>query len=107
MSQIRPKKLNSAPGGNRDIMTLSEAATFLRLPPKTVERLVAEQGLPARKIGKEWRFLRAAIERWLEPKPAYAGPSNAQIGALTDDPTFDAMMEQILSYRKTNDAKRS
>src|SRR5262249_8754917 len=30
-----------------------------------VEQLVADEAIPARKIGGEWRFLRKALENWL------------------------------------------
>ena len=48
-----------------DVLTLSEAAAYLRLPEDEVLRLIEEQSLPARRAGKEWRFLKAAIQEWL------------------------------------------
>src|SRR5690349_11876689 len=58
----------AAPGVNGpagEVLTLSEAAAYLRLPDADVLRLVAEQGLPTRRLGQEWRFLKAAIQDWL------------------------------------------
>jgi excisionase family DNA binding protein len=78
-------------------MNLAEAAKFLRLPPKTVERLVTEQGLPARKIAKEWRFLRAAIERWLDPG---RGSILDQFGMFAGDPAFEEYLQQVEHNRK-------
>ena len=47
------------------VLTLSEAATYLRIPQSAVLELVRQQGLPGRQIGPEWRFLRSALDDWL------------------------------------------
>jgi excisionase family DNA binding protein len=91
MRKQKNKLANAAP---QDVMDLAAAARFLRLPARTVERLVTEQGLPGRKIGKEWRFLRAAIERWLEPAKAEGVSILEQFGMLANDPDYE-------EYRKT------
>lgn len=52
-------------GPGVEVFTLSEAATYLRLPEEEVLRLVSEQDLPARQAGTEWRFLKGAIQAWL------------------------------------------
>ena len=41
----------------REVLTLAEAAAYLRLAEKDLVRLVCEQGLPGRRLGHEWRFL--------------------------------------------------
>lgn len=83
------------------VMSLAEAAKFLRLPAKTVVRLVDEQGLPGRKIGKEWRFLRAAIERWLEPGLGQGNGSVLdQFGVFANDPDFEEYLKIIEANRK-------
>lgn len=46
-----------------DIMTVKEVADFLRLKEATVCRLASEGKLPGVKVGKSWRFDRAALER--------------------------------------------
>src|SRR5262245_58120969 len=48
-----------------EVLTLAEAAAYLRFPEADVLRLVDEQGLPARHLANEWRFLKAAIQDWL------------------------------------------
>ena len=45
-----------------EVLTLAEAAAYLRLPEDEVVRLVLEQDLPGRHTGTEWRFSKAAIE---------------------------------------------
>ena len=46
-----------------EIMTVKEVADFLRLKEATVCRLASEGKLPGVKVGKSWRFDRAALER--------------------------------------------
>jgi excisionase family DNA binding protein len=59
------------PGGRvaltRDeVMTASEVAELLHLPVSTVYYLARRGELPARRLGRTWRFLRPRIERLLE-----------------------------------------
>jgi excisionase family DNA binding protein len=65
----RPASQN---GPAADVLTLGEAATYLRLAEADVVRLVEEQGLPSRRLGNEWRFLKGAIQAWLS-MPAAKG----------------------------------
>jgi len=54
-------------GGDRnEILTLEEVATYLRLTPQTIYRWAQEKRIPAAKLGKEWRFRRSTIDRWLD-----------------------------------------
>lgn len=48
-----------------DVLTLEDAAAYLKVDYGQIRRLIKEQGLPGRKIGDEWRFLRGAIADWL------------------------------------------
>ena len=48
-----------------EVLTLAEAAAYLRLPEAEVERLVRTEGLPGRAVGEEWRFLKTALQDWL------------------------------------------
>jgi excisionase family DNA binding protein len=99
----RPKTSESLPD---EVMSLAEAAAFLRVAQASVKQLAATGKLPGRQIGKEWRFLKSAIERWLATSP-YLGPSDAQVGALASDPTFDDFMETLASYRRRKVLHRS
>jgi excisionase family DNA binding protein len=49
---------------NHPVMTLAEAARFLRLPPKYIQKKVETGEIPGQHIGRAWRFSRAALERW-------------------------------------------
>jgi excisionase family DNA binding protein len=50
----------------KEILTLAEAAAYLRASESALEQLVATDAIPARKIGGEWRFLRKALDDWLQ-----------------------------------------
>ena len=56
------------PNGNTgpDILTLEEVAEYLRLKPQTIYKWAQEKRIPAVKLGKEWRFRRSVIDRWLD-----------------------------------------
>ena len=49
-----------------EILTLEEVAHYLRLKPQTIYKWAQERRIPAAKIGKEWRFRRTVIDRWLD-----------------------------------------
>jgi len=53
-------------GTNHDILTLEEVATYLRLTPQTIYKWAQEKKIPAAKLGKEWRFRKSIIDRWLD-----------------------------------------
>jgi excisionase family DNA binding protein len=90
---------NGPPG---EVLTLAEAAAYLRLPEADVIRLVHCQGLPGRVLGVEFRFLKAAIQQWLcMGSPTLASRKAAQLeaaGAFKDDPDLLGIVENI--YRK-------
>lgn len=49
-----------------DILTLEEVASYLRLTPQTIYKWAQEKRIPAAKLGKEWRFRKTIIDRWLD-----------------------------------------
>jgi excisionase family DNA binding protein len=49
-----------------DILTLEELARYLRIPKSTLYKLVREGAIPSQKVGRQWRFRKPAIDRWLE-----------------------------------------
>jgi excisionase family DNA binding protein len=62
--------LREVPG---EVMTLAEAAQLLRLDEQQVEESAKRGDVPARRIGGEWRFSRAAVLAWLGPADALSG----------------------------------
>jgi excisionase family DNA binding protein len=47
-----------------DILTVGEVAHYLHVHRSTIYRLLDRQGLPAFKIGRDWRFDLKEIDRW-------------------------------------------
>ena len=56
-----------------EVMTLPEAAAFLRLGEAQLERSAAKSEVPARRIAGQWRFSRAALLAWLDSAASLPG----------------------------------
>lgn len=57
--------------GNKDnsgLMTIEEAADYLRFHASTVYRLARQGAIPAVKVGKQWRIDRQTLEDWVRRK---------------------------------------
>ncbi len=95
-----PSVLANGPLG--EVLTLAEAAAYLRLPEAEVAGLVHTQGLPGRSVAGEWRFLKAAIQHWLASvSPTWEMRKAAILelaGKYKDDPDLDAIVEE--AYRR-------
>jgi len=50
----------------RDLLTLGEVSSFLKVPKSTIYKLARERRLPGHKVGKHWRFVREEIEAWVQ-----------------------------------------
>ncbi len=48
-----------------DVLTLPEAASYLRVPPENLLHLAEQREIPAQRIAGEWRFLKRALGHWL------------------------------------------
>jgi excisionase family DNA binding protein len=83
---------------NGEVLTLAEAAAYLRVPEVDVLRMIQEQSLPGRKFGEEWRFLKAALQTWLSIVPEKKGLLS-HFGALKDDPDAEEMLAEIYKRR--------
>jgi excisionase family DNA binding protein len=51
-----------------DVLTAEEAAEMLRVEPVDLLRMAEAAEIPARKLGKQWRFNRTAVMAWLAGK---------------------------------------
>jgi excisionase family DNA binding protein len=84
---------------NHVVFTLAEAAKYLRIKKKVLQK-VAEQGrVPARKVRNSWWFSRTALDEWLrggiEPEIALL----RQAGACKDDPDLMQILDDIYKAR--------
>ncbi len=87
----------------REVLTLEEAARHLRLPENDVEELAVQGVIPGRRVKREWRFLRVALDEWLR------GPSDKalllqQAGALADDESLPQLRRSIYQRRRRPEA---
>jgi len=48
-----------------DVMTVTEAAKYLRIPQSSIYKLAQDGRIPCQKVGRHWRFRRDAIDIWL------------------------------------------
>jgi excisionase family DNA binding protein len=82
------------------VLTLVEAAAFLRLDEAETLRLVREQALPARQVDNDWRFLKSAVEAWLAHSAATDRARFWQVhfGGLRDDPQLADVVRE--AYRR-------
>ena len=47
-----------------NILTVAQAAEYLKVCEKTVRRLIAKQELAASKVGKSWRLQKIDIDKY-------------------------------------------
>ncbi len=50
------------------LMTLEEVAKYLRLSVHTLYKMAEQRRIPALKAGKQWRFKKDEIDKWLRAK---------------------------------------
>jgi excisionase family DNA binding protein len=110
-----------------EVMTLAEAAAYLRIDEKALRELAGNQEIPGRKIGSEWRFSRGALLDWLRRAAPANGTTREELlgllrgisagqpekrpkktnkelllelaGKWKDDPTIDEMLREIYRQR--------
>jgi excisionase family DNA binding protein len=47
------------------LLTSEEAAAFLQIHPKTLQKLARQGSVPALRIGDLWRFRISELDRWV------------------------------------------
>jgi excisionase family DNA binding protein len=61
---------------DKEILNMEEAAELFNVSVKTFIKLLKEEKVPARKIGREWRFSRKALVDWLSSGDSQAYSSS-------------------------------
>ena len=106
----KPKESAGAENGvpiTADVMTLTEAAAYLRVTEEDVLRMVHTQDLAGRQVGNQWRFLKSSIQDWLGApvrkfnKEAFLALS----GVWKDDPYAEEMLKDIYARRRESVAE--
>jgi len=49
----------------KEILTIDEACALLGVSAKTFAKILREEDIPGRKIGREWKFSRQALIDWV------------------------------------------
>lgn len=60
-----PRSPRGRPDSGQEILNVEEAAALLGVSIKTFNKVLHSQALPARKIGREWKFSRRALIEWV------------------------------------------
>lgn len=81
-----------------DVLTVSEAAAFLRVAESDIIELASQHGLPGRQIGDHWRFHKQGLVKWL-CVPEEPDFWRMQFGALRGDARMDEMLDRVYEER--------
>jgi len=75
-----------------DVMNLAQLAAYLQMSRASVYHLVAAGKVPGTKVGKQWRFSRTTIDKWLEGTKT---PSS-HVLVVEDDPVVRDLVLRAL-----------
>jgi len=97
----KPTASKPVSNATAEVLTLAEAADYLRVSTDETLRLVSEQGLPGRRTSDDWRFLKNALQEWLKQPERLGGPTAllALAGKFADDPFLDQIVEEAYRQR--------
>ena len=60
-----PKAEGTDPVPTDAVFTIDDLVVYLKLPKSTIYKLAQEGKIPGQKVGRHWRFHKAAIDKWL------------------------------------------
>jgi len=83
-----------------DVLTLAEAAAYLRLTAEAVRAEAAAGRIPGRRLGRDWRFLRGGIAQWL------SSPTAPRRSSILDVRIPEETPEEIAAFRASIEAYR-
>lgn len=90
-----------------DVLTIQEAASYLRTTEAEVLKAIQSASLPARTVGDEWRIHRSAIDDWLRTpvEPTGKAALLALAGHWKDDPTLEALVADAYAERERSKSR--
>lgn len=92
-----------------NILNVEQAVEFLGVSEKTLIKLLREEHIPARKIGREWRFSKDALINWLSKGDSNDYINKNEIYQVSKDEKgksedlLNSICEKILSLKDSND----
>ena len=78
------------------LMTIKEAAAYLKLNYMTLYRLSREGKIPAFKVGGNWRFKKTLLDQWLSSK---SRTLRGEILVVDDDPRIREVIKDFISLQ--------
>jgi excisionase family DNA binding protein len=75
------------------LMTVKEAAIYLRLNYMTVYRLIEKGSIPAIRVGGNWRFKKEIVDEWLNHQ---IQASKGYVLVIDDDPLVCDLLKEII-----------
>jgi excisionase family DNA binding protein len=48
-----------------ELLTAKEASAYLKVVPRTLYRHIRKHQIPALQLGREWRFIKSDLDKWL------------------------------------------
>ena len=76
-----------------ELMTVKEVASYLRVTERTIYRILRRGSIPATKVGCQWRFDRAFIDKWLH-RSSVGGKGSILV--VDDDEIIRALFTETL-----------
>lgn len=96
---------------DNSILNVEQAVEFLGVSEKTLIKLLREEHIPARKIGREWRFSKEALIKWLSSGDSCNYINKAEIYQISVDESgkSEKLLSNICSHlsslKSTNNIK--
>jgi len=85
---------------DNDILNLEQAMEFFGVSERTMIKLLREENVPARKIGREWRFSRAALLKWLGEGDSTKYQNHAEQYQI-DSSSKDVLCDFVINKRQS------
>ena len=79
---------------DNDVLNLEQVIEFFGVSERTMIKLLREERIPARKIGREWRFSKSALLRWLGEGDSVNYLNQTELYRVADD--IKAQMPDLL-----------
>ena len=92
-----------------NILNIEQAVEFLGVSEKTLIKLLREEHVPARKIGREWRFSKDALINWLSTGDSIDYVNKNEIYQVSEDEKgksedlLNSICRKILLLKTSND----
>jgi excisionase family DNA binding protein len=95
-----------------NILNIEQAMEFLGVSEKTIIKLLREEHIPARKIGREWRFSKQALIEWLSSGDSFNYINKNELYQISEDKCdktlnlFNDIYENLEILKKQNNLKQ-